>query len=101
MNFLFGGPRAPQPVPTDQVIPVHFFDDHPIFRRVVLYNLLAFDEVLDVDQLRTSLERLVEKPTWRKLGGRVRKDVSSCLVLSDQPPPPIVAIITFAGVCGT
>lgn len=87
MNFLFGGPRAPQPVPTDQVIPVHFFDDHPIFRRVVLYNLLAFDEVLDVDQLRTSLERLVEKPTWRKLGGRVRKDVSSCLVLSDQPPP--------------
>ncbi len=76
MNFLFGGPRAPQPVSTDTVIPIHFFDDHPIFRRVVLYNLLAFDDVLNVDKLHTTLTRLVQRDTWRKLGGRVRKDVS-------------------------
>ncbi|RYP65406.1 hypothetical protein DL771_008330 [Monosporascus sp. 5C6A] len=73
MSFLFRTQEPLPPVPTDQVIPVHFFDDHPILRRVVLYNMLVFDDVLDVEKLRSTLENLVKRETWRKLGGRVRK----------------------------
>lgn len=76
MKFLFGGPKAPKRVPTDTVIPLHFVDDSPIFHRIVLYNMLVFDDVLDVDQLRGSLGRLIQRDTWKKLGGRVRRHVS-------------------------
>lgn len=73
---LFGGPKAPERVPTDKVIPLHFWDDSPLYRRIALYNLKVFDDVLDPQKLRSSLESLVSEATWKKLGGRLRKDVS-------------------------
>lgn len=78
MPFLFGTSRsAPARVPTDRVIPVHYWDDSPLYRRIALYNLKVFDDVLDPEKLRTSLEHLVSQTTWSKLGGRLRKDVST------------------------
>lgn len=73
----FGGPTAPARVPTDQVIPLHFWDDSPLYRRIALYNLKVFDDILDPQKLRASLETLVSQRTWKKLGGRLRKDASS------------------------
>ncbi|KAH7120465.1 hypothetical protein EDB81DRAFT_231646 [Dactylonectria macrodidyma] len=77
--FLFRGPTAPDRIPTDRVIPLHFWDESPLYRRIALYNLKVFDDVLDPGKLRGSLETLVSQETWRKLGGRLRKDANGGL----------------------
>lgn len=67
--------RQPPPdyVPGDKVIPVHYFDDTIVFRSVVVYTLLALDDVLDPEKLHSSLSRLVQRDGWQKLGGRLRR----------------------------
>lgn len=37
-----------------------------------------YDAALDADKLYNSLERLVARKGWRKLGARLRKNVSKC-----------------------
>ncbi|KAF5018463.1 hypothetical protein F66182_9560 [Fusarium sp. NRRL 66182] len=71
--FFLNGPTAPVRVPSDEVIPLHSWDESPLYRRIALYNLKVFDDVLDPERLRSSLEILVSQRTWRKLGGRLRK----------------------------
>lgn len=73
--FFSNPPKAPQRVPTDLVVPVGFFDNTIIFRTFVLYTLFVFDDVLDPERLRTSLERVVSRPGWNKLGARLRRNV--------------------------
>ncbi|KAL6692413.1 hypothetical protein J3F84DRAFT_108135 [Trichoderma pleuroticola] len=73
-EYLFNPSKAPQPVPTDLIVPVGFFDDTIIFRTFVLYTLFIFDDVLDPESLRTSLERIVSRPGWNKLGARLRRN---------------------------
>ncbi|OBR13194.1 BCL5p [Colletotrichum higginsianum IMI 349063] len=75
MFGLFSGQRkAPQRVSTDRVVPVGFFDDTVIFRTFVLYTLFVFDDVLDAAKLRGSLESVVSRPGWDKLGARLRRN---------------------------
>jgi hypothetical protein len=75
---LFQAARKPPPtVPTDTIIPMHFFDDNAINRSVLLYITLRFDDILDSEQLRHGLERLMELGDWRKLGARLRMTVSN------------------------
>lgn len=64
----------------ETVIPLHYFDDSPMFARITMYALMVFDEVLDPEKLRSSLDRLVRREGWRKLGARVRKGVRSYLL---------------------
>ncbi|KAK7430416.1 hypothetical protein QQZ08_002935 [Neonectria magnoliae] len=78
MSF-FKKPAAPVPVPTDRVIQLHFWNDSPLYRRIALYNLKVFDDVLSPKKLRVSLEQLASYDTWRKLGARLRKDVKGTL----------------------
>ena len=74
---MFGFTYSQKPrVPTDTVVPVGFFDDTIIFRTFVLYTLFVFDDVLDPTLLRASLESLVSRPGWKKLGARLRKNAS-------------------------
>ena len=68
-------PARPPIVPTDTIVPLHFFDDQPIFRAIVLNFSFRFDDVLDPEKLRTSLTRLIECGTWKKLGARLRQSV--------------------------
>ncbi|KAF4999875.1 hypothetical protein FDECE_11374 [Fusarium decemcellulare] len=72
MNLIRKKP-VPDYVPGDQVIPVHYFDDTIVFRSVVVYTLLSFNDVLDPERLRTSLSTLVKREGWKKLGGRLRR----------------------------
>ncbi|XXH02505.1 hypothetical protein Hte_008881 [Hypoxylon texense] len=72
--FMSNRPKAPERVPTDVVVPVGFFDDTIIFRTFVLYTLFVFDDVLDPQRLRDSLERLISRPGWNKLGARLRRN---------------------------
>jgi len=73
----------------DHVYPVHLLDDTPTMRSILLMWTLCFNDVLDADRLQASLSRLVEIGDWKKLGGRIRLNVSrpttnsSLFVLTD------------------
>ena len=69
------GSAAPARVPTDAVIPFNFFDDTPLWRAFILYSMFVFDDVLDPQKLRYSLEALAQREGWRKLGARLRLNV--------------------------
>jgi hypothetical protein len=79
MTMLGRGPRQvePQHVPTDEVLPMHYFDDNPVNRSILIAWTMRFNDVLDADKLHDGLARLLEIGDWRKLGGRIRKGVSS------------------------
>lgn len=59
-------------------MPVHYFDDTPIFRNSIGCMLIRFDDVLDPDKLRDALAEVPTLPGgWNKLGGRVRLNAST------------------------
>jgi hypothetical protein len=43
-------------VPTDTVIPLHFFDDTPLWRAFILYSMFVFGDVLDPQSFETVLK---------------------------------------------
>ncbi|KAK7993289.1 Ribokinase-like protein [Apiospora arundinis] len=60
-------------VPTDEVLPVFFFDDTPMLRNAIMCWTMRFNDVLDAEKLHHSLARLVSRDDgWRKLRGRIR-----------------------------
>ena len=75
LSLLGLGQRAPEKNPSDQVIPLHWFEDGFMWKKVIVYTLLTFDEALDPDVLRKSLETLIGRKGYKKLGGRLRKNV--------------------------
>ncbi|KAI1103614.1 hypothetical protein F4804DRAFT_333162 [Jackrogersella minutella] len=64
--------RPPLTIASDTVIPLHRLDDTMITRKVILEYTMRFDDVLDPDKLRISLEKLLSRRDWRKLGARLR-----------------------------
>jgi hypothetical protein len=73
MAFLFSKKQTtPEKVPTDEVIPLHYWDDNEVFRSIIVDFALRFDDVLDHEMLRRALARLMEIGDWRKLGARLR-----------------------------
>ncbi|TVY27660.1 Transcriptional regulator [Lachnellula hyalina] len=72
MGVFTSKPARPATVPTDTIIPLHSKDDTKSLRPFVLDFTLCFDDVLDAEKLRSSLERLMEIGDWRKLGARLR-----------------------------
>ncbi|ORY11968.1 hypothetical protein BCR34DRAFT_537431 [Clohesyomyces aquaticus] len=72
LNLFKRKPVAPERVPTDEVIPLHHLDDTSVNRAICLYFSMRFDDVLDPDKLVGALEKLLERPGWRKLGARLR-----------------------------
>lgn len=76
MGFLSKSkPSRPERVPTDTVVPLSFADDQPHARAICLHHTCRFDDVLDIEALRLSLERLLELDGWRRLGARLRLNV--------------------------
>jgi hypothetical protein len=74
MLNLFGWGTA-VPEAGDKVLPLHFFDDTPVWRSFILYSLFIFEDVLDTDKIRHSLEELAQREGWQKLGARLRRNV--------------------------
>lgn len=62
----------------DELYPLHAFDDTRENRKLLSWTL-RFDSVLDADQLHLSLVKLIDRPGWRKMGGRLAKDKSGKL----------------------
>lgn len=71
-NFFKRKLTTPIRIASDDVTPVHYFDDNPILRNIIANFLLKFDDVLDPELLRQSLEQLLSKNGWRKLTARLR-----------------------------
>lgn len=69
------GRKAPAKVPTDIVAPFRYWDDTTVLRSLVVYTLSRYDAAMDPEKLGSSLERLVARKGWRKLGARLRKNV--------------------------
>jgi hypothetical protein len=79
IRSLFGRWTKPVILPTsqtDQVFPTHCFDDTVPNRHMVMCWTMRFEDVLDVEKLHASLARLLDIGDWRKLGGRLRLNVS-------------------------
>jgi hypothetical protein len=55
---------------------MHAFDDTPFMRKCPLLWTIRFDEILDADMLNEALSKLFEMDGWRRLGGRIRLNVS-------------------------
>jgi len=68
--------RSPPRIDTDQVIAINSFDDNSVNSSIVLYFTLRFDDVLDPEKLRAAFEKLLNRDGWRKLGARLRLNVS-------------------------
>ncbi|KAJ4396246.1 hypothetical protein N0V93_000465 [Gnomoniopsis smithogilvyi] len=67
--------RRPAPVPGDLVVPLHGFDDLWYYQGAIFHVLFVFDDVLDHAVLHDSLETLIRREGWQKLGARLRKQV--------------------------
>lgn len=63
-------------IATDKVIRLHHLDDTFQNRLYAGRFLLRFNDVLDPDKLRSSLQELLEMDGWRKVGARLRSNVS-------------------------
>lgn len=75
MDKIFGRKPTMAQAPSDRVMPLHFFEKSPLLQYCNVAMSLVFDDVLDPEKLRQSLEGLVQRDGWQRLGGRLRKDV--------------------------
>ncbi|BDD59162.1 hypothetical protein MPDQ_001954 [Monascus purpureus] len=73
---LFGRKPAVEPVPGDRVVPLHFFENSLLVQGNNMAVSLVFDAVLDPEKLRQSLEGLVKREGWQRLGGRLERNAS-------------------------
>lgn len=62
----------------DEVVPFRFLDQTGVLPKIVMEMTYCFDDVLDAEKLKASLERLLEIGEWRSLGARFRKKCSYC-----------------------
>ncbi|KAL4934873.1 hypothetical protein BDV06DRAFT_234997 [Aspergillus oleicola] len=81
MSWLFGFGRKPtpqkDPVSGDRVVPLHFFENSLLVQGNNMAVSLVFNAVLDAQKLRVSLEALVKREGWERLGGRLRRNHAS------------------------
>lgn len=75
MKMPFWRQPTMEPIPGDRVVPLHFFEDSWLVQGNNMAVSLVFDAVLDPEILRESLEGLVKREGWQRLGGRLRKNV--------------------------
>ncbi|KFA73939.1 hypothetical protein S40288_00931 [Stachybotrys chartarum IBT 40288] len=75
LSSIGGNPqrRIPRTVETDEVVPVHPFDNLQALRDLTLIWTYRFEDVLDADLLGASLAQLFQMKGWRRLGGRLRR----------------------------
>lgn len=75
-NALRGGAGQPPTVSTDTVVPLGPFEIAFVTGVSILHSTFIFDDVLDASKLKNSLWSLIERDGWRKLGARLRLNVT-------------------------
>ncbi|KAL4923300.1 uncharacterized protein BDV17DRAFT_246186 [Aspergillus undulatus] len=71
--------QQPAKVPTDTVIPLNAADDTDVLRSVCVVLSYRFDDVLNPEKLKSSYEKLLDRPGWRKIGARLRLNANGRL----------------------
>jgi hypothetical protein len=66
-------PDSPQD--NDAVFPKAFFDTHHLIWRLAFTQTFVINDVLDPRKMHDAATRLLEIPSWRHLGGRLRMNV--------------------------
>ncbi|KAF7551753.1 hypothetical protein G7Z17_g4809 [Cylindrodendrum hubeiense] len=79
MDWILGRKPAVEKVPSDRVLPLHFFESGPLVQGNNMTVSIVFDDVLDPEKLRQSLEGLVKREGWHRLGGRLKKNASGTI----------------------
>ncbi|KAF2995038.1 hypothetical protein E8E13_000637 [Curvularia kusanoi] len=74
MPFLFTRSAAIDPVTGDKVLPLRLGDSSEVLPKISLDFTLCFDDVLDVDKLRSSLEHVAQVGHWGQIGARYKKN---------------------------
>ena len=74
-SFFARKPAVAPGDPTDRAVPLHFFESSLLVQNSNMAVSMVFDEVLDPEKLKMSLESLVKRDGWQRLGGRLRKNV--------------------------
>lgn len=69
----------------DEVFPARFWDTNNVFQKIVMEFTYRFDDVLDAEKLRSSLERLLEIGEWRNLGARFKTNVGPVRFNVEKP----------------
>lgn len=67
--------------------PVHLMDGCKLNHKVLGWTM-RFNDVLDADKLHSSLTRLLSIGDWRKLGGRLKRNVSFLYATPSQHRHP-------------
>lgn len=75
MERFFGRPPAVGRESADKVMPLHYFENSLLVQGNNMAVSLIFDDVLDPEKLRLSLESLIKREGWQRLGGRLKKNV--------------------------
>ncbi|KFA47941.1 hypothetical protein S40293_09126 [Stachybotrys chartarum IBT 40293] len=70
---------------TDQIFPIHAFDDSALNRSMVVTGLLRYSALLNASKLRDSLITLLHTGDWKKLRGRLRFNDDGNLYISVPP----------------
>ncbi|KAJ5388992.1 Transferase [Penicillium cataractarum] len=83
MMRLFYNPqsrgRGPKTVPTDDIIPLRFWDTALCMRGTVIDISLKFDDCLDISKIRAALDELFKLDNWKQVGARLREHVCDLL----------------------
>ncbi|KAJ6784639.1 hypothetical protein PWT90_04495 [Aphanocladium album] len=86
LNFFHGRRQSLQDssdFADDIIYPVHLQDAN--YAKLLMACTMRFDCVLDSEKLHAGLTRLLEIGDWRKVGGRLRRNVSKIDVASEYP----------------
>lgn len=74
-KLLRAAPQEHAINPSDDIYPLTAFDQIKPYQMVLGWSM-RFNDVLDAAKLGSSLSELLEMGDWRKLGGRLRRNVS-------------------------
>lgn len=70
----------------DRIMPLHYFDNNTMFLSITMHAIMVYDEALDAEKLRSSLEKLISRDTWQRLGARLKKGVSNFPIQATHHP---------------
>lgn len=74
-NLVGGGTPQAQGIKSDDIFPVHFIDQGGIIRASIISYTFRYNDVLVPGKLHDALVKLLGTGEWRKLGGRLRRNV--------------------------
>ena len=75
--------RSPaiDPITGDTVLPLRLWDSNFVFPKLIVNVTFRYNDVLDTQKLRQSLDRLVTIGSWHQIGSRYKKNVSLSVVI--------------------